>query len=75
MKASVQEQKQSSLQTEIETVPVTRERPLPVSLDSKIEQPGLARANEAADIEHPHGTPGHPQTRTVLQQHVDFFDL
>jgi hypothetical protein len=39
-----------------------------------LENPGLPRFHAAATKEHPQGTEGHPTTRSVLQQHVDFFD-
>ncbi|KAI8904284.1 caleosin [Gorgonomyces haynaldii] len=64
----------SKIQTEIDQVPVTKERPVADLSDSELESPGLARVNLAATVEHPHGSPQSPKNRTVLQQHVDFFD-
>ena len=60
--------------TQLSTVPVTQQRPVAVDLDKKMAQPAVARANSAPSIDHPEGTPNAPQTRSVLQQHVDFFD-
>ena len=37
--------------------------------------PGLARATKAVSAEKPSGTSSSPKDRTVLQQHVDFFDF
>ncbi|KAK9700533.1 hypothetical protein K7432_012141 [Basidiobolus ranarum] len=42
---------------------VLRQRPLPVDLEKKIENPGQPRVSKA-----------NIPSRTVLQQHVDFFD-
>lgn len=53
--------------------PVTLQRPLPQDTELFIEKPHLARYNEAADRNNPRGTLGAP-FRSVLQQHVDFFD-
>ena len=58
--------------TESEYVPVTRERPMP-RIGEALKNPGEARFNQAADQFHPLGSEGSPQ-RSVLQQHVDFFD-
>jgi peroxygenase len=65
---------QEEVQTELPEVPVMRDRPPAIGLDKQLASPALPRANEAADLQHPHGTTGHPKGRSVLQQHVDFFD-
>jgi peroxygenase len=46
----------------------------PAAQVNEVEQPGVARFSEAADKFHPHGSPNAPKDRSVLQQHVDYFD-
>ncbi|RPD77321.1 Caleosin-domain-containing protein [Lentinus tigrinus ALCF2SS1-7] len=73
--------KQSSgIQTAILDVPVTVERPPynPGPEENKIlPDAGTARANKAASLRAPEGTPGWADAharQTVLQQHCDYFD-
>ncbi|RUS22340.1 caleosin domain protein [Endogone sp. FLAS-F59071] len=57
--------------------PVTYERPVPTDLDKFIKNPAVPRASEAVSKEMPHGTENYEKVkdgRTVLQQHVSFFD-
>ncbi|KAI3651023.1 hypothetical protein MP228_004504 [Amoeboaphelidium protococcarum] len=65
--------KSESIVSQSSYVPVTFERPV-ANVDQKIMYPGKARFNTAPDKYHPEGTPKSPQNRSVLQQHVDFFD-
>ncbi|CAK0785462.1 hypothetical protein CVIRNUC_008671 [Coccomyxa viridis] len=58
--------------TGIPEVPVTITRP-PSSETSKIKHPELPRANKAVSAEKPDGG-STASNRSVLQQHVDFFD-
>jgi len=65
----------------IKQVPVTEQRKPFVQKDGdfKLEQPGTARANEAASVDAPVGTEKSNYSKnhrdeTVLQQHVAFFD-
>lgn len=46
-------------------------------LEKVIESPWLPRATVAPTLEHPRGSPEreHVKDKTVMQQHVDFFDL
>ncbi|KAG9299463.1 hypothetical protein G9A89_009416 [Geosiphon pyriformis] len=61
--------------TVIQEVPVTWQRPVPQGLEKVLGNAGTPRATIAASRERPHGTPGRKIShRTVLQQHVDFFD-
>jgi peroxygenase len=64
----------SNIVTCIKDVPATCDRPLPADLNLYVKNPGLARAVEAPDREHPQGTLGAPTNRTVLQQHCMFWD-
>jgi hypothetical protein len=64
--------RKSEVLTSLDSVPVTKERPLPKDLH--LENPGLARVNEAPDTEHPHGSDDAKKNISVLQQHVEFFD-
>ncbi|RPD63446.1 Caleosin-domain-containing protein [Lentinus tigrinus ALCF2SS1-6] len=73
--------KQSSgIQTAILDVPVTVERPPynPGPEENKLlPDAGTARANKAASLRAPEGTPGWADAharQTVLQQHCDYFD-
>ncbi|CAG8771457.1 423_t:CDS:2, partial [Dentiscutata erythropus] len=63
---------------EITAIPqnkVTVERRVPAGLESTLGNAGLPRAVIAASKEKPKGTEGkNVNNRTVLQQHVDFFD-
>ena len=47
---------------------VVRRRKVPT------ERQAPTHATKAVDAAHPNGTPGTSDTRTVLQQHLDFFD-
>jgi hypothetical protein len=47
---------------------VVRRRKVPT------EKQAPTHATKAVDAAHPSGTPGTSDTRTVLQQHLDFFD-
>ncbi|RHZ87303.1 hypothetical protein Glove_37g54 [Diversispora epigaea] len=61
--------------TSIPQVKVTVERPVPPGLQDTLGNAGLPRATIAASREKPEGTERrHIRDRTVLQQHVDFFD-
>ena len=66
--------REDEIVTSIAEVPVTVERPLAAHTREHLYNPGLARATVAATVDMPLGTEGAPQDRTVLQQHVDFFD-
>jgi peroxygenase len=54
--------------------------PVPTDLEQYIDRPEIARANMVLDKEHPDGVQHtftmnrDPLNRSVLQQHVDFFD-
>ncbi|KAK9827453.1 hypothetical protein WJX74_003320 [Apatococcus lobatus] len=61
--------------TGIPEVPVTQQRPVPVNLDQYIKNPGAPRATRAVSKEKPHGSDNSADNRTVLQQHVDFWDF
>ncbi|EFJ40618.1 hypothetical protein VOLCADRAFT_69295 [Volvox carteri f. nagariensis] len=54
--------------------PVTLEHSPPADLDKYIPNPGMPRANKAVSREKPDGDPRSPTNRTVLQQHVMFWD-
>lgn len=60
--------------TGLKSAPITLERPLAHDLDFALRNPGLARANEAADGEHPRGSPDADKSLTVLQQHCAYWD-
>jgi len=59
--------------TGIKEVPVTQQRPPAVDLDNFVKNPGVSRVNVAPSKEKPEGGDS-PRNRTVLQQHVDFWD-
>ncbi|GIL80563.1 hypothetical protein Vretimale_16017 [Volvox reticuliferus] len=54
--------------------PITMEHKPPTDLDKYIANPGMPRANKAISKEKPNGDPRAPANRTVLQQHVMFWD-
>jgi len=54
--------------------PITWEYPIPTDLEKVIPNPGVARWNVAPSRENPNPNPNPPK-KTVLKQHVDFFDL
>lgn len=58
----------------ISEVPITQDRPVPEGLEEKINNPGMPRATKAISAEKPNGSEDSPNNRTVLQQHVDFWD-
>jgi len=67
--------KHDDIITEIKEVPVTMECRAPHdSLEESLGNAGLPRAVIAASKEVPNGTPGGPKNKTVLQQHVQFWD-
>lgn len=41
----------------------------------QIRDPGIPRATKAVTVEKPDGNMDSPDNRTVMQQHVDFFDF
>lgn len=59
--------------TGIPEVPVTMKKPPPSENINKIKHPELPRANKAVSTEKPEGG-NTASNRSVLQQHVDFFD-
>jgi hypothetical protein len=59
--------------SEIKEVPVTMEHKAPRGLDA-LGNAGLPRAFIAPSKEVPNGTPDGPKNKTVLQQHVSFWD-
>lgn len=63
-----------NIQTQLIEVPVTLERPLSEDTSNFISHPELARVHVAVTKECPNGS-ANPPKRSVLQQHVDFFDL
>ncbi|GLC42503.1 hypothetical protein PLESTB_001105000 [Pleodorina starrii] len=54
--------------------PITMQHSPPVDLDKYIHNPGMPRANKAISKERPEGDARAPANRTVLQQHVMFWD-
>jgi peroxygenase len=55
--------------------PITGARPVPKNLDDVIKNPGAPRANQIATKEDPNGRDTGVPNRTVLQQHVDYWDF
>lgn len=71
---ATEEEQRAASSTTAQGAPVTFDRPLPTDLT--FPKPWMSRALEAVDNEHPYGTEGYPNKNlTVLQQHVDYFDL
>eukprot|EP00158_Paraphelidium_tribonemae_P005529 Partr_v1_DN27391_c3_g1_i1_m46246 putative Calcium-binding peroxygenase involved in the degradation of storage lipid in oil bodies. May be involved in the interaction between oil bodies and vacuoles during seed germination and in the oxylipin signaling pathways and plant defense responses. Can catalyze sulfoxidation of thiobenzamide, hydroxylation of aniline len=70
---------QENFSSEINSVPITHQRKVAKNLDNVMPHAGMARANIAPDLFNPEGTVHHPQKmaekRSVLQQHVDYFDI
>ncbi|KAI9092842.1 Caleosin related protein-domain-containing protein [Phlyctochytrium arcticum] len=61
--------------TAVDRAPITKQFPVPEDLDQFIRNPGCPRAAEAADVDHPAGSDNNKKDLTVLQQHIEFFDL
>lgn len=58
---------------------VTAQRRPAVGLSKRLAEPGVARAFEAADYEHPRGSTerkpvGEAKGYSILQSHAEFFD-
>jgi hypothetical protein len=72
----------SKIVTAIPEAPITQRFPVPEDLDQIIPHPGVPRANNTPTVDYPNGLSESDQMkkflggtgRTVLQQHVDFFD-
>lgn len=72
----------SKIVTAIPEAPITQRFPVPEDLDQIIPHPGVPRANNTPTLDYPSGLAESDQMkkflggtgRTVLQQHVDFFD-
>ncbi|RUS34965.1 Caleosin related protein-domain-containing protein, partial [Jimgerdemannia flammicorona] len=65
------------IKTSAARAPVTSKRPVPTDLEQYIDHPAIPRASEAVSKEMPNGTKNYEaikDERTVLQQHVSFFD-
>lgn len=60
--------------TEVDEAPITKERKVPKDLFEALGNAGLPRATIAATKEVPKGTPGSSTKKSVLQQHVEFWD-
>jgi peroxygenase len=56
----------------VQSQPITGERPPPVGIESRIDQPGLPRANTAPSTENPR--PTSTEQLTVLEAHCSYFD-
>jgi len=66
-----------NIKTTAARAPVTFQRPVPTDLERYIDHPSAPRASEAVSKEKPKGTEDYDaikEERTVLQQHVSFFD-
>ncbi|KAK9807866.1 hypothetical protein WJX72_011603 [[Myrmecia] bisecta] len=72
--SSDRQQKHGSFVPSIPEVPVTLERPVPQNATAGIKNAGAPRANQVVSKEEPEGRAAVPN-RTVLQQHVDFWDF
>jgi len=59
--------------TTTKEVPATLDRKAPTNLKD-LGNAGLPRACIAASREHPNGTSGKKSNKTILQQHVEYFD-
>ncbi|GET01012.1 caleosin domain protein [Rhizophagus clarus] len=60
--------------TEAKDSPITKERKVPKDLCETLGNAGEPRAIIAATKEKPNGTPGRSTSKSVLQQHVEFWD-
>jgi len=60
--------------TKVKEVPVTMERKVPHDLEESLGNAGLPRATIAATKEVPKGSSGKPTNKSVLQQHIQYFD-
>lgn len=66
---------QGGIVTGLASVPDTCKQ-ASVVFDDKVPHAGVPHANSAPSIEHPQGSPERKNSKkTVLQQHVDYFDL
>lgn len=57
-----------------DTVSVTADFPPPLDLGNYIPHPDIPRAHKAVSKEVPEGSPETPNNRTVMQQHIMFWD-
>ncbi|RIA94914.1 Caleosin-like protein [Glomus cerebriforme] len=69
-----EKENERSVVSEIKEVPITMEHKAPHDLENSLGNAGLPRATIAASKEKPDGTPGSAANKTVLQQHVAFWD-
>ncbi|KAI9020572.1 Caleosin-domain-containing protein [Hyaloraphidium curvatum] len=65
------------VETTAPRAPATMQHPVPADLHHRLSNPGLPRASDAADAQHPRGSEGWEAGRegmSVLQKHVEYFD-